>query len=106
MDIPDELLVHTVSVETFEGTGAYGDQYATAADVACFVEDSRRMVRNLDGDEVISESTLYAKLDQAPNLVAKSRVTLPDGRKSIVILKKDRDDGGMGAPQHVEVFCQ
>lgn len=105
-DVPDYLLRHSVSVETYEGTAAYGDIYATAQPVKCFVDDARKVVRNTDGDEVVSESTIIARLADAPKLVEKSKVTLPGGRKSIVILKKDRDDGGLGAPQHVEVFCQ
>lgn len=105
MDIPDDLLVHTVSVETWQGTGAYGDIFAEPTPVACFVDDQRKNVLNADGDQVISESTIYAKLDKAETLAAKSRVTLPGGRPAIVINVKRRDDGGMGAPQHVEVVC-
>ncbi|VXB82020.1 hypothetical protein [Aeromicrobium sp. 9AM] len=105
-DIPGYLLVHTVSVETWEGTGAYGDTYAAPVDVPCFVDDARKIVRNPDGDEVVSESTVIGFLSDAPKFVEKTKVILPGGRPSIVILKKDRDDGGLGAPQHVEVFCQ
>lgn len=105
-DIPSYLLVHTISVETWEGTGAYGDIYATAQDVRCFVENARKIVRNTDGDEVVSETTIIGLLADAPKLVEKSKVILPGGRSSVVILKKDRDDGNLGAPQHVEVSCQ
>lgn len=105
-DIPRQYLVHSIDVETYTGTGAYGDQHEAAVPVACMVEDSRRLVRNTDGDEVMSETTLYAHLDDAAKLTEKSFVTLPSGRASKIILRKLRDDGGMGTPQHVEAACE
>jgi hypothetical protein len=106
MDIPQEILVHTVTVETYAGTGAYGDTYAPPVEVQCFVEDSRRLVRNADGDQVISEATIYAAPADAEKLVEKTLVTLPSGRSSKVIVRKIHDDGDMGAPQHVEASCE
>lgn len=105
MDIPDELLVHTVSVETYDGTNSYGDTFAPPTNVPCFVDDQRKLVLSPDGAQVVSEATVLAKLDKTSTFTPKSRVTLPDGRSSIVINAKRRDDGDMGAPQHVEVVC-
>lgn len=101
-EIPTDLLVHTIQVETYVGTGARGDKYAPVVNVDCFVEDARRLVRTTEGEEVISESTVYAAPASLATLAAKSRVTLPDGRKVTVIVRKNHDDGGLGAPQHVE----
>lgn len=102
-DVPAELLIHTVQVQTQIGTGPYDDQYGPAVSVQCFVDDARQLVRNAAGAEVVSETTLYCTLDQAPRFVPDSKVTLPDGRVSYVIMAKRRDAGSLGAPSHLEV---
>lgn len=104
-DVPDYLLVHSITVETYAGTGAYGDTFAAPVQIRCFVDDQRKNVLAPDGSTVVSESTVIAKLTDAIKLAAKSKVTLPSGRHAIVINAKRRDDGGLGAPQHVEVVC-
>ncbi|MGW0550561.1 hypothetical protein [Streptomyces altiplanensis] len=51
-----------------------------------------------------SGSTLYApSTTVAP---AKSRVTLPDGRKTVVITAESLDGGGLPTPDHLEVALQ
>lgn len=102
-EIPDSWLVHTVTVEPQVGEGAYGDSYGPPVQVRCFRDDARQVVRNASGAEVVSETTLYCKLDRADVFPPDSRVTLTDGSVSYVVLTKRRDDGGMGAPQHLEV---
>lgn len=103
MDVPDWLLIHMVQVETQTDTGPYGDQYAPAVPVACFVDEARQVVRSSTGAEVVSETTLYCKLDQTDAFAPDSRVTLPDGRVAYVIMAKRRDAGSLGAPSHLEV---
>lgn len=102
--IPRFLLAqagHDVTVEPYEGSGAYGDIYGPPTIVRVVVDASRRLVRNDAGDQVISESTLYAPLTtRAP---AGSRVTLPDGTRSTVIRASPRDGGRLPVPSHLEV---
>lgn len=102
MDLPDILLQHTVTVEPYEGTDGYGRAvYGSSSSVACFVDDKRRLVRAATGDEVVSESTVYAPLiTTAP---AESRVTLPDGRVATVIQALQRDGGDLPVPSHLEI---
>jgi hypothetical protein len=103
MEVPDWLLVHTVTVEPQTGTGPYSDQYGPAVPVQCFVNYTRQLVRNQAGAEVVSEATVYTTLDQTPLFPLDSRVTLPDGSVAYVIKSSPHNDGGMGAPQHLEV---
>lgn len=103
MDIPAYLLVHTVTVETQTGEGAYGDQYGPPVEASCFVDETRQLVRNSAGAEVVSEATIYTTLDKAALFGLDSRVTLPDGTVAYVLRASRRDDGGMGTPQHLEV---
>lgn len=103
-EIEDWMLVHTVTVEPQIGEGSEGDLYGPAESVACFLDDERRLVRGATGAEVVSETTLICRLGNASKFLPDSRVTLPDGRVSTVILTKRRDDGGVfGTPQHLEV---
>lgn len=101
MEIPDWMMPHTVTVEPLTGTGPYGDQYGPPREVRCLVEDTRQLVRALDGSEVVSQTTIYASpgIDCPPD----SKVTLPSGRVSWVITTSDHDDGGLGGWQHTEV---
>lgn len=102
-EIPARYLVHEVQVKTFTGTGAYGAVHADPVTRACFVDEKRRLVRGSDGDEVVSEATLFARRAHLADFREHSLVTLPTGRVATVITVADRNDGGMGAWQHVEV---
>lgn len=102
-DIPEEWLVHTVVVEPQTGKGVYGDQYGAPVTVRCFQDDARQVVRNATGAEVVSETTLYCNLRHAGDFPPDSKVTLSDGTVAYVMAMKRRDDGGRGAPEHLEV---
>ncbi len=97
----DFLLRHQIVVEPYLGQAASGPRYDGPTTVACFVDDKRRKVRNEVGDEVISESTVYCRLETvAP---PKSRVTV-NGREAFVITAARRDGGGLPTPDHLELF--
>jgi hypothetical protein len=103
MRLPGFLKRHTVSVEPYTGTGAYGPQYGAAVSVKCFKDDVRRLVRMANGDEVTSAATLYSDLSE--NVPLNSRVTLPgDPVTTYFVLALKRHDGaGLGTPDHLEV---
>jgi len=100
--IPAFLLQHKVSIEAYLGSTGNGvETYAAATTVACFADDKRRLVRATTGEEVVSETTLYAALDTvAP---PQSRVTLADGRVATVIQALRRDGGSLPVPSHLEI---
>ncbi len=96
---------HTVDVEAYQGSGPYGDAYAAAVTVTCFVDQKRKLIRAANGSQVISETTVFAPLDtDAP---PRSRVTLPDGQTTIVIASTRRTAAGIAeAPEHLEIACE
>jgi hypothetical protein len=98
--IPAHLLVHTASVEPYQGSGAYGDVYGAAVNVPCFYEGVRRLVRDSDGTEVVSEATIY--VNPGVDVPSGSRVTV-NGYASTVISVSDLDDGGLTGLAHKEV---
>lgn len=100
-----EFFVHTVSVEPFEGESGYGGTiYGAPVDVACFVDETTRMVRATDGSEVVSSSTVYAGPD-AP-ITNGSRVTLPSGDTTVVVATSRHDSGPLDLPDHLEAACE
>lgn len=94
----------TVTIEAYAGSGPYGDTYAAAVQVSCWVDVKRKLVRAPDGSQVISESTVLVPLDTtAP---ARSRVTLPDGQQTLVITAARREAAGLPLPEHLEIACE
>jgi hypothetical protein len=102
--IPRWALRHRITVEPYTGDSAYGAAYGPGVVVRCLVEDVEREVRKPTGEVVVSTTTVYA----LPGLVAppQSRVTLPDGRKALVLEHANRDGGGLPTPDHVQLRLQ
>jgi len=87
-----------VAVETYSGEGAYGPIFAASVTVKVNVDQTRRLVRNPAGDEVVSEATLAvhpqprdeatrALLDAMALFAPESQVTI-DSRVAKVITAK------------------
>lgn len=74
MPISARYRTHTISVEPYLGSGAYGSAYGPPVSVICRVEDVIRMVRTSSGDEVVSSSTVYC--DAGVIIPPESRVTV------------------------------
>jgi hypothetical protein len=97
--IPARLLLDSVSVETCIGVGAYGPIFAVAATVLCKISNTRQLVRNSNGEEVVSEMTLYASPADESKFLPETRVTFatrtstvlgvsPQGRPGETVLVK------------------
>jgi hypothetical protein len=97
----DFLWRHEVTVEAYEGDGAYGPVYAAPVTVRCFLDQKTRTVVDKEGQEVVSHGTLYAPL--ATVCPPESRITLPNGDTATVINALRHDGGGLPTPDHLEV---
>lgn len=100
---------HTILIEAYEGSGAYGAIYADPAPAdPCVVEDTRRLVRvqtqDAAGAEQVSSTTVYAPL--ATVAPAGSRVTLPSGRVARVLAVSRQDAQGLPLPEHLELSLE
>lgn len=113
--ILDKWFMQTASVETWQGTNALGDVFAAPQTVQCFIEDVRKLVRAKDGQQVISESTLYTSSSNVGLFVANSRVTVltdADGdeitptRMTRVIGQSVFDSGKLNLPDHLAVTLE
>lgn len=92
------------AVTRYAGDGAYGPVYDPAVDVNVAVSEGRRLVRNSQGDQVVSETTLYANPDDNDKLAPESQVTV-NGRTSRLISSKLHSDL-RGRPAMVEAMLE
>ena len=96
------FFVHSVDVQTYLGASGVGDSYAAAVSVACFIDDSTHFVRSSTGEEVVSNTVVYAAEADAAKFTVESKVTA-NGRVARVITQNSYDSGPLGLPDHVEV---
>lgn len=81
--IPTAALPHTISIERYLGSTAYGPTWAPAEMVRTRLTGRRRAVKNASGVDVIADATAILRPGQA--VPAESRVTDATGRVFTVI---------------------
>lgn len=101
----EDFYVHTVTVETFQGTGAAGDVYAAPAVVSGFLEGKIQLVRDSAGQQVVAASTFYCPTTDGARFTPDSKVTA-GGRVSHVISQNINDAPGLGLPEHAEIYLK
>lgn len=100
----EDFYVHTVTVETHLGTGANGDVYAAPTVVTCYVDGSTQLIRNTNGEQVVSNTHVYCPIADGAKFTPDSRVTLQSGRTAQVITTNQLDAPGLGLPEHTAVY--
>jgi hypothetical protein len=99
----EEFMVHTVRVETHGGEDPFGNINTVLSDpIPGFLDDTRALVRNAAGDQVVSESTFYTDKEHKDQFAPESLVHLPD-RVATVIRVKVADSGPLDLPDHLAV---
>lgn len=98
----DFFTIHTVTVETLTGAGAYGDVFAAPVTVTGFMDGTRRLVRDKSGQQVVSESTFFTAISNAALFTTDTKVTVA-GVVSRVIKANVNDSGALDLPDHVAV---
>ena len=103
----DELeffYVHSVTVELPGVEGPWGTEPGgTSEPIRCFVDDTRRLVRDAQGTETVSESSLTAPPEFFDQFKPGATVNLPH-RQAEVISVGLAESLGLDLPDHVEVF--
>lgn len=92
----------TCVVETFIGASAYGDQFAAEFTGKCDIDDGTKLVRDAQGNEVVSSSTVFAPIADVARYKPGSKVTVND-RSALVIAVHRRDNLGPTRIHHVQV---
>lgn len=98
--------VHTVTVTPKTGDGPEGATYGNPYAIACFVDDRRRIILGPAGEQIVSETTIYAPT-ATPNVPLDSVVAIgaPHPAQSATVVGFSRHDGGgLPTPDHVEIL--
>ncbi|MDN6260014.1 MAG: hypothetical protein L0J31_09640 [Corynebacterium sp.] len=101
MDELEEFWVHEIQVQTYAGSGPFGDEYAAPVGVPCFIDHKRQLVRDPDGREVTSEATITGPVGEGERFAPQSLVEL-GGRERAVISVAIRSSGPLELPDHFE----
>ena len=81
-----DLMGATVAIETYSGESATGPLYAASANVTCNVHATRQLVRNADGDEVLSEFTIHVPAASVALFTPGSRVTVAGNTSEVLVV--------------------
>lgn len=92
------LLPQTAEVRLYRGEGAYGPDFAEPFTAPCRVQGGNELVRNADGDEVVSTALVFLKPDT--EVTPESRITLDGQERSAISVDVVWD---RAAPHHLEV---
>lgn len=98
-----DFFVHSVTVETYQGTNGYGeDVFAAPVTVSGFLDDTRHLVRSQTAEQVVSEAQFYTHPENGALFTADSRVTV-DGVTSRVIRTNVNTSGSLELPDHAVI---
>jgi len=107
MEVFGDWLVDGTTVQIVEAVGIEGDQYAAPVTVdQIMIEFKRRLVRDTNGEELLSERALYVPRE-SPHVglfVPGARVTFNDGVISNII--RLSDFAPYGVIDHLVVMCE
>lgn len=101
----DEFMVHTVTVDTYQGEGPFGNAFQpTSPPVPCLIEDTRGLVRTATGDTITSTTTLWIADRLHKVLFAPESIVHLEDRDATVLNVTDADSGPLGLPDHLKVM--
>lgn len=84
----NDVLNNKVVIEKVESSDARGGTtYQDPVNVSCYMAGEQKMVRDMQGQEVVSTLSLFISDTDAAKLNLKhtDRITLPDGRQPPII---------------------
>lgn len=97
--LPEYLLVHTVTVEPYQGVwGSYG----AARTVRCMLQETANSSPAQAGATRANMLSFWTRLGE--DVPAGSRIVLPDGRVGYAASATRKYGGGLPTPDHLKVF--
>ncbi len=66
MKLPKSLLIHEADIEDYEGDDGFEEEYGDAYTVNGYMEYNRKVVRDREGNEVVSEAQFITTPDVNP----------------------------------------
>ena len=101
----DGFFIHQVTVKRWQGVTGRGPSYAATTTPMGWVDDEQRLVRDADGNEVVSSTSVFLPATEA-NVPPKSLVTLPavfGGGERPVLASSRAESGALDLPDHIEL---
>ena len=95
------LFQQTVSLRRLEGQGAFGPEYGDPETVACRIDSRRRIVIDAEGEERVSDTTLFMPAEV--DVPEGSRVTVDGAERTVISVHPVR---GRSHTHHKEVSVQ
>lgn len=86
------MMVHTASVETYQGRGISADQFASPVTVACYAQEELHQVTSSTGEVVASKYRIFVRLADGDLFPPKSLVTV-NGYTNEVLSQSRRSAG-------------
>lgn len=99
-----EWWIHAVQVKTRTGSNGYGNDFAEAESINCYLEDDTKIVTDSRGNEVVSSGRLFAALTLEPKFTPDSEVIISPTRTARVISVGRNDSGSLGNLDHLEIL--
>jgi hypothetical protein len=101
MRIPSFLMRQKVEIKPFLGSGAYGPIYGDPYQIKCRIESKRSLVRDREGNEVVSEARVY--FPHNISLETESSVTWNSREYKVI---NSIPHFGLNKVSHVEVILR
>lgn len=93
--IPQHLLVDTVTIEQYLGSGAYGPTYGIAFSVKCRYEENYELKKDGNGREQLSKGRFFC--NPGYNITTESKITFNSKEYRVIVLNIHSDS-------HMEVY--
>lgn len=102
--VPAALLRHRITIEPYEGEGAYGPTHGPERRVRALVAEAPQVVQTDAGRQEHAAATIIT----GPDVTCPpgSRLTLPDGRTTTALTVARHTAPGLPVPACLEVTCQ
>jgi hypothetical protein len=98
-----DFYIHTVTVQTFTGTGSHGPEYAPGVQVDGFLDGAQKVLFSKEGIQVLSSSTFYCDPSNQALFTINSLVTTPSSGVGRVRFANAYLSGMLGLPDHLLV---
>lgn len=100
MKLPKAAQPHKVSIKEYEGDGAYGPIYSNPYEIKGYFQQERKVVKDQDGNEVISDAQFFTSEDIEPP--TESIVTFKDIEHEVISVSH-KVNAMTGQNSHTEV---
>ena len=98
----EDFYFHSVTVDVVTSGGSWGDTVEPSQPLRCFIDEGRSIVRDSNGAEVVSSTTITFPPEYADLLNPGGTVHLPDRAAGIIAVSR-ADSGPLDLPDHIEV---